>query len=157
MSSPRGLANHHLYLARLVLAAWQRDVAAAEVPASTLAAAFGPACQAHLLRAYGWFLLAVSNPPELPATLPGRVADLPSPPEGRAISGELREFEQLEKSGWLAELLAWQVATPGGGARRSFGNLASGADAPAGPEHFGQWAGQLEARFARMGDALDEY
>jgi len=156
MSSPRGLANHHLYLARLVLSAWQRDLSAAEVPARTLSAAFGPACHGHLLRAYGWFLLAVSAPGELPSTPPTSVADLAPPPEGKAVAGEIREFGQLERSGWLADMLGWDSPAPGA-SRRTPGNLASPADQAAGPEAFARWVEALEARFSRMSDSLDEY
>ncbi|TXS92976.1 hypothetical protein FV139_13560 [Parahaliea maris] len=156
MSSPRGLANHHLYLARLVLAAWQRDSSAGVVPASTLAAAFGSGCHQHLLRAYGWFLLAVSAPGELPAAPPTRVADLAPPPEGKAVAGEIREFEQLERSGWLADMLGWECPAPGA-TRRSPGNLASTVEQATGPGEFAGWVDSLESRFARMADSMDEY
>ncbi|GAB3272062.1 DUF6586 family protein [Parahaliea aestuarii] len=156
MSSPRGLANHHLYLARLVLTAWQRDAAAAEVPAGTLVAAFGPACHQHLLRAYGWFLLAISSPAEVPTAPPTRVSELPPPPQGRAVPAELREFQLLESEGWLADLVNWSAAEPVA-ARRSFGNLATASQQPAGPQRFSEWVQGLDECFARMGDSLDEY
>lgn len=156
MSSPRGLANHHLYLGRLLLAAWQREREAGQVPAATLDQAFAPGCHAHLLQAYGWFLLAIVGPEELPASPPAGVSELPSQPAGKAVPGEVREFEQLEQGGWLADLLAWQPALPGA-ARRGPGNLARTVTTSAGPEDFTTWAGELEALFDRMGDSLDEY
>src|SRR5690606_2772142 len=70
MSSPRGQANHGLYLARVLLAAWRRDLAAEDIPASVLAQAVGPAVRGHLLDAYGWFLLDLQKPAQLPATPP---------------------------------------------------------------------------------------
>lgn len=156
MSSPRGLANHHLYLARLVLSAWAREAAEEQVPAQTLAEAFGPACHTQLLRAYGWFLLAIAGPDELPPEPPVRVADVPPFPEGKAVPGEIREFEQLERDGWLAELLAWQPPRPGQVVRRP-GNLARPAGTDAGPETLESWAQSLDTLFQRMGDSLDEY
>lgn len=156
MSSARGLANHHLYLARLVLSAWQREVADGVTPARTLCAAFGPGCHEHLLRAYGWFLLALSAPGDMPAQPPKRVAGLAPPPDGKAVAGELREFEQLERGGWLAEMLEWECPAPGT-SRRSPGNLASAVEQTAGPGEFAAWAEALESRFARMADSMDEY
>ncbi|MFV0277268.1 MAG: hypothetical protein ACK5HY_08805 [Parahaliea sp.] len=157
MSSARGLANHHLYLARLVLAAWRDEDQAGQVPAPVLAGAFGPGVRDHLQRAYGWFLLAIAAPDEQPPVPPARLAELPPCAEGRARAGELREFEQLEAAGWLADLLAWQP--PALGRReRSPGNLARPAAVRGGgSEDFGAWAEALERCFQRMGDSLNEY
>jgi hypothetical protein len=156
VSSARGQANHYLYLARLVLAAWQRERAAEQVPAATLDAAFGPGCHAHLQAAYGWFLLAVTGAEEAPASIPGRVAELPPIPAGKAVPAEIREFELLERGGWLADLLAWQPDVPGQVTRRA-DNLARPAGQAAGPAEFAGWTQALEDAIARMGDSLDEY
>lgn len=156
MSSPRGHANHRLYLARLVLAAWQRECATEQVPAQTLAQAFGPACHDHLLQSYGWFLLAIARPDDAAARVPQCVAELPELPAGKALAGEIREFEQLEQSGWLAELLGWQTSQAATGGRLP-GNLASPAVDVTGPEAFETWSRALDDLFQRMGDSLDEY
>lgn len=156
MSTPRGLANHHLYLARLVLGAWARERAAEDVPAATLAEAFGPGCHDHLVRAYGWFLLAVASPDAIPDTAPARVADLPPLPAGKAVSGEIREFEQLEREGWLADMLAWQPQRPGQ-ATRAVGNLARSTPDTGGHGRFEGWVDALDRQFQRMSDSLDEY
>ncbi|MBN7798377.1 DUF6586 family protein [Parahaliea mediterranea] len=160
MSSARGLANHHLYLARLVLDAWGRECEAQQVSAATLSEAFGPACHAHLGRAYGWFLLAVAGAEPLPLEPPSRAADLPPRPAGKAVPGEIREFERLEREGWLAQMLAWAPQRPGQGSAaraRQPGNLARPAPSVDGPDTFRGWARDLDSLFQRMGDSLDEY
>jgi len=160
MSSARGLANHHLYLAQLVLGAWARECEAQQVPAATLAEAFGPACHTHLARAYGWFLLALAGGEQLPPEPPSRVAELPPQPAGKAVPGEVREFERLEREGWLAQMLAWAPQRPGQGSPargRQPGNLARPAPVIDGPDTFQRWAQALDSLFQRMGDALDEY
>jgi hypothetical protein len=157
MSSARALANHHLYLARLVLGAWQRERVAEQVPPTTLDAAFAPGCHAHLVAAYGWFLLAIVAADDSPGPPPSRVAELPPQPAGKAVPAEIREFEQLERGGWLAALLAWQPAPPGQTAPRRPDNLARPVAAAAGPAEFAAWADALDAAMQRMSDSLDEY
>ena len=73
---------------------------------------------------------------------------------GRSIPGEIREFQQLELGGWLAELLAQPASGPLG--ERSRDNLASPVEARSGPETAAHWIQQLERLFDRMGSALDE-
>ena len=116
-----------------------------------------PEVREHLLDAYGWFLLTVSEPAVPLAQPPHSVAELPEVAEGKAIAGEVREFQQLEQAGWLAELLASQDAMPAQRSSRSPQNLAQAAPAQSGLQQFGDWAVQLEALFDRMGDSLDEY
>jgi len=153
MSSPRGQANHCLYLARLLLAAWRRDLAAEDIPASVLAQAFAPAVRGHLLDAYGWFLLDLQKPAQLPATPPHSVIALPPVAPGKAAPAEIAEFSRLERDGWLAELLREPTVTP---PPRSGPNLATpNADLPD-PESLLAQAQQLENAFSRMGDFLDE-
>ncbi|MBA6412102.1 hypothetical protein H2508_03150 [Parahaliea sp. F7430] len=157
MSSARGEANHSLYLASVLLRAWRREAEAQALPELILAQAYGPACQAHLLRSYGWFLLAVLNLDAAAANLPTAVADLPPTPAGQVLPAEIREFEQLERSGWLADLLQWQPpgTVPAG---RLPGNLARSVPAEDfSPEQFQLWAGALDALYQRMADSLDEY
>jgi hypothetical protein len=156
MSGARGQANHSLYLARILLAAWQRETEAGELPARLLCQAYLPAARGHLLDAYGWFLLELSGAAELPQHPPRGCAELPAPPPGKAMAGEILEFQQLEKEGWLADLL--QPATPlSPGPARTPGNLASAAAESPGPGEVQSWADQLSRLFDRMSDSLDEY
>ncbi len=153
MSSARGQANHALYLARILLAAWQRDLESEAVAVTALTQSYLPAVRLHLANAYGWFLLEITRPGGLPESPPQCTADLPGVTEGKALPGEIREFEQLEQSGWIGEMLAGESSR---GSSSSVGNLAVAAPA-AGPEQGARWAGQLQDLFDRMGDSLDEY
>ncbi len=156
MSSAQALANHYLYLCRVVLDAWAEGRAREEVAARVLDDAFAPACHGHLKAAYGWFLLNLMNLDELPAHCPESVAGLPSPPPGQVLSGEIQEFQLLEREGWLADMLGWSPARPGRSSR-SAGNLATTAPQSSGPERFAAWREQLEVHFQRMAGAIDEY
>ena len=153
MSSARGQANHALYLAGILLAAWRRDLDAQSVAARTLAQAYLPAVRQHLIDAYGWFLLEITRPGSLPDRPPRCLAELPEIAAGKALPGEIREFQQLEEGGWIADMLAGDttVAAP-----TSVGNLAVSAPAT-GPEQAQHWSDQLQSLFERMGDSLDEY
>lgn len=153
MSQSHAQANHRLYLARLLIAAWERELEGQRVPAWTLAQAFEPAICDHLADAYGWFLLEIirlDDPPELP---PRRCAQLPPPAAGRERPPELREFELLERDGWLAEVLRERrgVIRP----QRSSGSLAG--TAPPEPARAREWADSLQALFDRMSESLEEY
>ena len=153
MSSARGQANHALYLARILLSAWRRDLSAESVASVTLTQAYMPAVQRHLGRAYGWFLIEVTRPGGLPSDPPLSVAELPEVVAGKAVPGELKEFQQLEQAGWIGDMLAdegLQVATA------SSDNLAVNANIQ-GPDLAAVWADQLQSLFDRMGDSLDEY
>ncbi|QFU76151.1 hypothetical protein EY643_11025 [Halioglobus maricola] len=153
MSSARGRANQSLYLARILLQAWRGDLAAETVAGKTLASAYLPATRAHLANAYGWFLLEIARPGALPSSPPQSLAELPEIAEGKAIAGELREFQHLEQDGWIGEMLAAdtmpvQALSPN--------NLAVSA-VESGPEQVETWANLLQQLFDRMGDSLDEY
>lgn len=153
MGSARGKANHALYLARILIGAWQRDHADGSIAAITLAQAYAPAVRGHLLDAYGWFLLEITRPGALPDTPPRCLAELPAQAEGKALPGEIREFQQLEREGWIGELLAY---SPVVAAMPSAGNLAANVSGPT-PADATAWADRLQALFDRMGDSLDEY
>ncbi|RLQ22935.1 hypothetical protein DWB85_05700 [Seongchinamella sediminis] len=153
MSSARGQANHALYLANILLAAWRRDLAEESVAAVTLNQAYLPAIRAHLRHAYGWFLLEITRPGALPPQPPASLAELPGIDAGKALPGEIVEFQRLEAGGWIGDMLADDTAEE---SVASSGNLARGAPA-SGPEQASQWAGQLQSLFDRMGDSLDEY
>jgi len=153
MSSLRGQANHALYLGRLLLQAWDQARCAENVPANTLAQAFGPAVREHLLTAYGWFLLDLQKPAQLPPQPPHCVAELPPAAPGKAQPAEVTEFAQLETQGWLFRLLQQPAAEP---ARRMAGNLAVSTSGQLDWDTLQVAADQLEAAFSRMGDLLDE-
>jgi len=155
MSSARALANHHLYLARIVLGAWEREAGREELPSQLLLQAFGPGCREQLLAAYGWFMLALAGPDELPAEPPREVADLPERAPGKSVPAEIREFAQLERDGWLRSLLDWEPEAPA--RARSPGNLVRNVEAGADAASFRGWAEALESLFTRMSDFLDEY
>ena len=154
MSSYRAQANHALYLARILTAGWQRELDAANVPVTVLAQAYEPAVCDHLASAYGWFLLEITQPDPAPELPPRGCGELPPPPPGRVLPGEVREFSQLEREGWLGELLRDRRGLVSRG--RSVGNLAS-AELATGPEDCAAWADRLQDLFDRMGDSLDEY
>ena len=155
MTWARGRANHELYLARIVLAAWREALARQEVPASILAQAFLDGVREHLAAAYGWFLLEVSRVEPLPDYPPRCCAELPPPPEGKVSPGEVQEFQQLEKRGWLRDMLQGRRAVPH--PVRQHNNLAVATTDEVGPEQVDQWLQQLECAFERMADSLDEY
>lgn len=155
MSSSRARANHGLYLAKIQLSGWRHALAAQDIPAVTLTQAYLPAVREHLLAAYGWFLLEISGTEQPGGKPPRGCAGLPDIAAGRAVPGEIREFQQLESAGWLAELLAdgdvsVRVAP-------TQGNLAVAAPELASCEQAQQWISNLEALFGRMSDSLDEY
>ncbi|MFN2327681.1 MAG: DUF6586 family protein [Chromatocurvus sp.] len=157
----RGFANQHLYLARLLIRAWQRDRDEQIVPARTLDQAYAPGAREHLILAYGYFLNHVLDPTGAASAgqMPRSCDDLPPQTAGKSVPGEIREFRQLEREGWLAQLLVPlpDAAAGSRGARRPDALLAvtSAADWP-GPEEAAHWAQQLETIFERMNDSLDE-
>lgn len=155
MSAARARANHELYLGKIVIAAWRLERAKEDIPAATLAQAFHPAVRDHLVAAYGWFLLAISQADVPPQGPPRSCDELPPMPEGRVYPPEINEFRQLEASGWLGEMLqAASFDMPG---TRQPGNLAMPAQTGPSTEQVEYWAQQLLALFERMGDSLDEY
>ena len=99
MTGNRGLANQALFHARILLDAWELVEAQGRRSARDLAGAFCPAVVTHLLQAYGWFLLAVTQADTQadPTALPRAVADLPAPPAGKSLAPEVREFELRER------------------------------------------------------------
>lgn len=155
MNVARARANHELYLAKIVTAAWRRELAREDVPAGTLAQAFHGGVRNHLIAAYGWFLLAISQAEVPPQGPPLCCEDLAPMPEGRVYPPEINEFRQLEASGWLCEMLQAPGADLPG--VRQPGNLAFSAETPPATEQVEHWQQQLQSLFERMGDSLDEY
>ena len=157
-SSARGRANHKLYLARIVLHAWQSALDSEDIPANTLGQAFYRPVREHLIGAYGCFLLALCHLDELQQYPPRSCAELPELPQGRAVPGEVYEFQHLEGTGWLADLLQErdELARVSRRSGEVGGNLAITVSELPGPETMSSWCDQLEALFDRMGDSLDE-
>ena len=155
MSVARARANHALYLGKIVIGAWRRELAREDVPAATLAQAFHAGAHNHLLAAYGWFLLAVSQAEVPPQGPPRCCEELPPMPAGRLYPPEINEFRQLEARGWLCEMLRSGTVDPP--VARQPGNLASAAQHGHDTEQLEQWLAQLQGLFERMDDSLDEY
>lgn len=156
MASHRARANQSLYSAGILISAWRSATDTGDLPPGALNHAFLPAVHLHLQRAYGWFLLHVSGVEDWNGDPPGRTVELPPVPEGKAVSAEVREFEQLEKSGWLGELLTARDAIVGTPVSRADAGLAvvslEGSDC----DDAMQWKRNLETLFERMSDAIDE-
>lgn len=159
MSATRGSTNQCLYLARVLLDGWAKALAEQEVAEATLTEAYLPGVREHLLRAYGWFLLETAGHEDWNAALPRKAADLPAVAQGKAVSGEVREFTALEAQGWLCDLLADVNFSRSSASSRSRArnNLAVVADATPTQEDAAHWHAELGAVVNRMRDSFDEY
>lgn len=159
MSSPRGLANHSLYLARIQLAAWSAELEREIIPAATLDQAFAPAACDHLKRAYGWFLLTLSGHDDTSTAPPRCCSELPDIATGKALPAEIKEFAQLEQDGWLADLLSVHITAPSQPrpVPGHMGNLAVRTSGSPSVMVVAGYADQLDAHMARMSNSLDEY
>ncbi len=153
----RSRANHHLYLARLLIDGWaaQRETGAA--PADILDAAHAPGVREQLIAAYGWYLSALLDPAGDAAggPPPRRCDELPEPPAGKALPSEIREFARLETAGWLADLLA-PLPTALPTRSRVPGNLLAAEQGLPDPAQARSWHRALSATLARMNDSLEE-
>ncbi len=154
LTDSRARANRELYLARIVLGAWRRELDRQLVPAGTLAQAFQGGARAHLVAAYGWFLLAICRTGLPAAGIPRGCAELPTMPQGQVYPPEINEFRQLEAAGWLGEML--RDAPEEVPAIRRPGNLAIEPGNLPALEQVENWLDRLEALIERMGDSLDE-
>ena len=105
-NGPRALANHARYLAGIQLEGWQSAVAEATRPQWVTDASYAPGFQLHLRAAYGWLLLAGARLTQLPDQPPMSVEALPQMAPGLVMAAELLSCRELERSGWLAELLS---------------------------------------------------
>jgi len=155
MTSARALANQKLYHAKILISAWRESCLSEQVAHTVLEQAFGPAICEHLANAYGWFLLEVAQPAEMPAIPPRCCSDLPAVAEGKETPPEIHEFVQLERDGWLGRLLSPQFGQTGRG--RDSRNLALMNDQGFSPDQAEHWLDQLSGLFDRMSDSLDEY
>jgi len=153
LSSASGLANHSLYMARLLLNAWSDQLAQQQAESNILEAAFGPAVRLHLLDAYGWFLLAVVRLTPLPKQPPHSTLHLPELKQGIAEPNEIVEYRELERDGWLAGL----QAMPEHGVERPLppGRLAS-TKGRLQVEDYSACSVELESLINRMSTGLDE-
>jgi len=153
LSSASGLANHSLYMARLLLNAWSDQLTQQRAESNILEAAFGPAVRLHLLDAYGWFLLAVVRLTPLPKQPPHSTSDLPKLSQGIAEPNEIAEYRELECDGWLAGL----QAMPEQGVERPLppGRLASTIGRLQ-VEDYTACSEELESLINRMSTGLDE-
>ena len=155
MSSARGLANHSLYMARIVLAGWQASRDSSDIMSEAADAAFAPAVRLHLLDAYGWFLLAMLRATDLPERPPHTTDELPERGRGIAVPGELLEYQGLERQGsWLSRL---QATLPRGLPRPAGRQVLAMAGSYPNINDYHGWAAALAELFERMSDSLDEY
>ena len=104
MSQAQSFANHSMYMASIVLTAWDSAMRESALSAPVLDAAFAPAVRLHLLDAYGWQLLACNRVTGLPLKPPHYVAAIPLLAEGIEVAPEVKEFRLLEAGGWLGGL-----------------------------------------------------
>ena len=153
MSTARGLANHSLYMGKLLLDAWAQQAARADIPTQATDAAFAPAVRLHLLEAYGWFLLATIRLSSLPPSPPQSTHELPALATGLAIPGEVAEYRRLEQDGWLGRL---QAPLPSGLPRRSKTPVLAMSGSYPQIQDYTEWCGSLGALFGRVSDSLDE-
>lgn len=153
MASARGLANHSLYMARILASQWQTRLA--EQPSESLAlnAAFAPALQLHLLNAYGWFLLASVRLTTLPERPPHSTADLPPLGQGIVAPAEVDECRHLERDGWL---LLLQTPIPNGLPTKNDTTILARSGTYPMLDDFNAWISALDQLFARMSSSLDE-
>ncbi len=158
MTSVRARANQKLYHAKILINYWRVARAEEQIAATVLAQAFGSAVCEHLAGAYGWFLLEIAQPAEMPAVPPRCCGDLPPIPEGKETPPEILEFKQLESEPWLAHILNSQAGQPDDSQRAAaMENLALANDHVFDPDQATQWADRLGDLFDRMTDSLDEY
>jgi len=163
MSNARARANQKLYHASILIDAWRLDLKQEQVASSVLELAFGEAVCSHLTAAYGWFLLEVAQPAEIPEKLPCACSELPPVEEGLITAPEILEFIQLEREPWLQRLLQSPVPdrTPSYNASLqaptagSLSLVSVGGDFD--PEEAQLTHDRLQALFDRMTDSLDEY
>lgn len=161
MSTARALANQKLYHAKILIECWRSALDEEQVASRVLREAFGVAVCDHLAGAYGWFLLEVTQPAEMPPKPPRRCAQLQAAAQGKETPPEIQEFRQLETQPWLAQILDPDFSRAGhaasGAQLRNPTNLAIESELEFSPDQAEQWHGNLSTLFDRMSDSLDEY
>jgi len=153
MASARGLANHSLYMARLLVSQWRVSLLDQPLMEQALNAAFAPALQLHLLNAYGWFLLACVRVASLPNCPPHDTKGLPALSLGIVEPEEIDECRHLEISGWLAQL---QCPIPHGLPPKNHGAILASSGTYPSVGDFEDWMEALDRLIGRMGESLDE-
>lgn len=153
MSSCRGLVNHSLYCARVLLEAWQRDRDAQHLGASVLQDAYQPALKHHLGRAYGYLLLEGAGQADAPKQAPRSISELPAPAQGKVLAQTVQAMAR-EEAGILQPLFAALDTQSAGGVRSSM-NLAAQSQ---GPDHRDWHAVYtfLQSSASAIRDVLDE-
>lgn len=154
MNSPRALANHARYLAAIQLDSWTSALADGGRPDWVVDAAFAPAVQWHLRSAYGWLLLAASRVTAPPPVPPACVAELPPLAKGLTLPVEVQRCAELERSGWLADLLAPMPTQPQ--PRRSAGGLLASSAVLADLPTAQRWCGAFDELLVSVDHAIDE-
>lgn len=162
----RGLANRKLYHAAILLRMLAAELEREELPANVVLEAVGLAVREHLLEAYGWFLLELAGAEE-PRGAPERGApERGAPPCGvdalvreyglaEPLRGELVELAQLERRGWLGELLA--VPTAASTAARSGPDQLQVVEQGWSLQQLRAWHDGLADIIDRMAHGLDEW
>jgi hypothetical protein len=163
MSNARARANQKLYHANILIGAWRLALQQEQVASSVLERAFGEPICSHLAAAYGWFLLEVAQPAEIPQKLPRGCSDLPPVEEGLRPAPEILEFAQLEREPWLEWLLqssgSDRISSDTGAVQASVSQSLAVASVDKGfaPDEAELAHDKLQTLFDRMADSLDEY
>jgi hypothetical protein len=152
----RGQANRKLYHAAILVRMLRAELSRQELPAHVVLESVGLAVRQHLLEAYGWFLLELAGIEDISRGPPPGLAALQQAyGVSEPLRGELVELQQMEREGWLAELLAPPAPT--------------GAAPAAGPDGLAvreqvwseaqlqSWHDKLAELFDRMSHGLDEW
>lgn len=148
-------ANQKLYHAAILTRLLAAERSQEQVPLAVLLPAIGEPARGHLRAAYGWLLVALAEPRELPLQPPLAVAELVAS-EGlqEPLRGELVELRNLEQSGWLQTLLASAdssppIRGPGSGIALVSGELDE--------QQLGRWHDAVAELIDRMSHGLDEW
>ena len=156
MGPALGRANQKLYHAAILTRLLSAERAREQVPLAVLLDAIGVPARQHLLDAYGWLLVALVDPAELPQDPPGDMDALVAAYGlSEPLRGELVELRQLEATGWLGELVSASV-TPGAAASPVNSELSLVARAWDDGQ-LEEWRRQLEDLIDRLSHGLDEW
>lgn len=152
----RGLANRKLYHASILIRMLGPELGREDLPAHIVLEAVGLAVRQHLLEAYGWFLLELAGVDEPAGAPPAGVAALQRQYTlDEPLRGELVELLQLEKQGWLAELLSHPQ--PGGGIAARDPDRLAVVEQSWSEDLLRNWHDRLSDLIDRLGHGLDEW
>ncbi len=152
----RGLANRKLYHAAILVRMLNAELSREDLPAQVVLEAAGLAIRQHLLEAYGWFLLGLAGVEDARQGPPAGITALQRD-YGLAepLRGELVELQQLERQGWLAELLAPPAAAAA--APVAAADQLAVTEQAWSESQLQAWHDSLAALIDRMADGLDEW